>query len=228
MQFLCLTAASGVVPNLEVAVRVAGLRLEQEGLKGRPLGMEVLHAAAEAGQLSTCEWLRQQGQPWDEDVLAAAARGGQLDLCRALREQGCRLAAAALTSAAGCGNAQLVEWLLAEGCPWDEAAAGAAARGGHVGIMDTLLQLHEASPSLHPLDEFSLLQGAALGCGLADLRRVHDWCVARPQGSGSALQPGTGLFSNALVGPTPDWADKVAWLLDEQGTRPASRVAWTD
>jgi hypothetical protein len=207
-QLLCLTAASSVVPTLEVAVRAAGL----------PLTQEVLHAAAKAGHLSACEWLRQQGLEWDEEVLAAAAKGGQLELCRALRAGGCPSAAAVLVAAVEGGNAQLVEWLVGEGCQGYVNAARKAAHEGHVGIMDALMQLHEADPAKYPLrDRMNLLQGAAWACGLADFVRVHDWCRARRPAQGT--ERGYVLLA-AVLSPTPDWASKAAWLLDAQGYPP--------
>ncbi|PNH08701.1 Ankyrin repeat domain-containing protein, partial [Tetrabaena socialis] len=107
-QQLCsLTARSGSTANLEFL-----LALEDCAC----LGEDAFWAAADAGQLEVCRWLRQQGCcPWDSySVLDAAAAGGHQDVC---------------------------EWLLASGCPWSCWAASRAARGGHVGLMDWLLSM---------------------------------------------------------------------------------------
>ncbi|KXZ51938.1 hypothetical protein GPECTOR_11g63 [Gonium pectorale] len=50
-QLLCLTAASGMVPNLEVAVQAAGCLPK----------VEVFEAAASAAQLASCKWLLEHG-----------------------------------------------------------------------------------------------------------------------------------------------------------------------
>ncbi|KXZ45037.1 hypothetical protein GPECTOR_59g645 [Gonium pectorale] len=68
-QLLSLTAASGVVANLEVAVQAAGCLLTAG----------VLEAAAKAGQLGSCVWLWEHGCPAAkgyDNLLAAAASGG--------------------------------------------------------------------------------------------------------------------------------------------------------
>ncbi|PNH10621.1 Superoxide dismutase [Mn], mitochondrial, partial [Tetrabaena socialis] len=103
-QLSSLTARSGSIANLEVLLAREDCACNVDD--------ETLLAAAGAGQLEVCRWLRQEGCPWDYSTLEAAAEGGHQDVC---------------------------EWLLAGGCPWSNKAAGAAARGGHVGLMDWLL-----------------------------------------------------------------------------------------
>ncbi|PNG99695.1 hypothetical protein TSOC_014521 [Tetrabaena socialis] len=134
-QLSCLTARSGSIANLEV------LRVRDDA--ACESDDEVLLAAARAGQLEVCRWLRQKGCPWDCWALDAAAEGGQH------RQQA------------------VCEWLLASGCPWSEEAAGEAAKAGHVGLMDWLLGTG------HDHGVYTLASGVAEGCGLPTLRRLH-------------------------------------------------------
>ncbi|PNH05837.1 Ankyrin repeat domain-containing protein [Tetrabaena socialis] len=130
----CLTARSGVIANLEV-------------LLARDNLLPVL----------------------DHDVFRAAAAAGQLDMCVWLRERGCTcLVEDALTAAAGGGQQAVCEWLLATGCPHHGRSAAAAARGGNVGLMDWLL-LHMGSINVAA---HNLLRGAAEGCDLPTLQRL--------------------------------------------------------
>ncbi|KXZ45384.1 hypothetical protein GPECTOR_55g290 [Gonium pectorale] len=110
-QLLCLTAASGMVTNLEVAMQAAGCLPTYE----------VFQAAASAGKLEPCQWLWQQGCPTKKNkfyqgsgILAAAAGGGHRHVC---------------------------EWLLTLGLTWGSGGAAEAARGGHVGLMEWLWQV---------------------------------------------------------------------------------------
>ncbi|PNH04378.1 hypothetical protein TSOC_009462 [Tetrabaena socialis] len=101
----CLVARSGVIANLEV--------LLARGDDAHVLEAQVLEAAAGAGQLEACRWLRQRGCPAaGGEALEQAARGGHLAVC---------------------------EWLLDTGCPFGPGAACQAALGGNVGLMDWLL-----------------------------------------------------------------------------------------
>ncbi|PNH03307.1 Ankyrin repeat domain-containing protein [Tetrabaena socialis] len=104
-QLSSLTACSGSIANLEVL-------LARDDAAACGPGDEALWAAAGAGQLEVCRWLRQQGCAWDRWTFYGAAKHGHQAVC---------------------------EWLLASGCPWSDWAAGMAASGGHVGLMDWLL-----------------------------------------------------------------------------------------
>ncbi|GFR42437.1 hypothetical protein Agub_g3342, partial [Astrephomene gubernaculifera] len=132
-QLLCLTASSGSLPNLQVAAKYAGCVLTAKQLE----------AAAAAGQLEACRWLRQHGCPWG-DALAAAAGAGQRAAC---------------------------EWLLERGCPWSGEAVYAAAQGGHADLMKWLLARKPEGFGLVYSSE--LLKAAAKGCDLATLQRLY-------------------------------------------------------
>ncbi|KXZ45039.1 hypothetical protein GPECTOR_59g647 [Gonium pectorale] len=107
-QLLSLTAASGVVANLEVAVQAAGCLLTYD----------VLRSAAKAGQLDSCVWLREHGCPTEDDdsdcsgLLAAAASGGHRHVCEWLLGLGLTWRSSGADQAARGGHVGLMEWLL--------------------------------------------------------------------------------------------------------------------
>ncbi|PNH01504.1 Ankyrin repeat domain-containing protein [Tetrabaena socialis] len=184
----CLTARSGSIANLEVL-------LARDDLTS-PLADAVLAAAAGAGQLEVCRWLRQQGCPMDDTLtLQLAAHGGHQAVC---------------------------EWLLGEGDrpPADVwAAPAAAARGGHVDLMDWLLA--RISAGAHGPDVWNLLAGAAIGCGLLTLQRLHhtylDSRGEQLHGDSQEL-----VVAAAAASLTADWRDKVEWLEGRGCRRTAS------
>ncbi|GLC45481.1 hypothetical protein PLESTM_001740400 [Pleodorina starrii] len=196
LKLLCLTAKSGSLANLELAVEVAGLNLTQESV-----GAWVLGAAAGAGHLELCAWLRQRGCPW-RDSLQKAARMGHWAVC---------------------------EWLLAHGCPWDVAAVLQAGRGGHIGLMVWLLQRRPpGQQAAHPAAAL-LLKEAVVGCDLEAVQRlVRDVPEVRtfveqqrPQGQQQQQQreretydaDRSSILSAAASSPKLDWRAKVEWLL---------------
>ncbi|PNH03505.1 hypothetical protein TSOC_010436, partial [Tetrabaena socialis] len=177
----CLTACSGVITNLEVLLAQGDL----------PPSMDdgIFKAAAAAGQLDVCIWLREQGYLVKEVVAVAAA--------------------------AGAGQQAVCEWLLANGCPeadWWKAAAASAAEGGHVGLMDWLLL--RAAPLLDEgvfQVEVDLLKGAAIGCDLSTLQRLHHtYANSRAMELRARYKPD--LISAAAGSLTADWQAKVEWL----------------
>ncbi|KXZ45028.1 hypothetical protein GPECTOR_59g636 [Gonium pectorale] len=201
-QLLSLTAASGVVANLEVAVQAAGCLLTAG----------VFEAAAKAGQLDSCVWLREHGCPAIEAyadysfLLSAAASGGHKHVC---------------------------EWLLGLDLAWRWDGVDDAARGGHVELMQWLLQRRaemngDANPSFN---KGPVIACVAYGCDLPTLQRLwqaggelDEWSKAE------ALTAATGS-------PTPDWAAKVEWLeaqgcprrsANQAAQRPdaVARLAW--
>ncbi|GLC70162.1 hypothetical protein PLESTF_000932400 [Pleodorina starrii] len=103
LQLLCLTASSGSVANLEVALAYAGLDLR----------CELLEAAAAAGQLDMCKVLRARGCLWGCS-LSAAAKAGHRHVCEWLLASGCRLGWGVVCSAARGGREDLMQWLLTE------------------------------------------------------------------------------------------------------------------
>ncbi|PNH05836.1 Ankyrin repeat domain-containing protein [Tetrabaena socialis] len=177
-----LTACSGVIANLEVLLARDDLDLDNLDLDGG-----VFAAAAGAGQLGVCVWLREQGcHRNDQQALMAAARAGQQAVC---------------------------EWLLA-GRPEEDflGTAASAAGGGHVGLMDRLL-LGAGRPDVGTLHAAScrLLAGAAAGCDLPTLQRLHHTLLDMlPGGLPAASEPS--ITSAAAGSPTADWQAKVEWL----------------
>ncbi|KXZ52346.1 hypothetical protein GPECTOR_10g979 [Gonium pectorale] len=143
-KLVCLVAASGVLPNLEVALQAAGFCQAP---------WVAFEAAAGAGQLAMCQWLLDRFQSRSEertapsfagDAWLAAAAGGHRHVCELLLPTVGR-------------DTQLLK-----------AAIGEAMRGGHSGLADWLLQQHPA-----PTDaEFRYLHGAAHGCDLPTLQRA--------------------------------------------------------
>ncbi|GLC70439.1 hypothetical protein PLESTF_000973700 [Pleodorina starrii] len=103
LQLLCLTAASGSVANLEIALVSAGLDLQ----------CELLEAAAAAGQLDMCKVLRARGCLWGAS-LSAAAKAGHRHVCEWMLASGCRLDSYVVCSAARGGREDLMQWLLTE------------------------------------------------------------------------------------------------------------------
>ncbi|GFR51778.1 hypothetical protein Agub_g14234, partial [Astrephomene gubernaculifera] len=214
--FLNLTARSGNLENLQLAAKVAGCTLT----------IDLFEAAASGGQVHICTWLRQEGCPWGWQVTAAAARAGQLETLKYLHQEGCCLGDAALEAAALTGHRSICEWLLDNNGGWSFWAICAAARGGHDDLMEWLL-LRLIGPVL-PATSLCvlLLEAVAEGCDLPTLQRVQtDYLtITEAQGgSGAFFNPVRGidihpdlngrLLSAAVASPTPDWQDKVKWLL---------------
>ncbi|PNG99407.1 Ankyrin repeat domain-containing protein, partial [Tetrabaena socialis] len=171
----CLTARSGSITNLELLLARGGSVPVLEG--------QVLDAAAQAGQLTVCRWLRQQGCPFsrpDGRALLDAAAGGQQAVC---------------------------EWLLASGCPWCDLAAGEATRGGHVGLVDWLLGAVPDSVNVE-----SLLKGAAAGCDLPTLQRLHHNVLGRFGAELENEHARSMVVASAAASPRLDWRAKVEWL----------------
>ncbi|KXZ49139.1 hypothetical protein GPECTOR_23g67 [Gonium pectorale] len=109
-QLLCLTAASGVVANLEVAMEASGCLLTHE----------ILEAAAAAGQLAFCQFCSQR---------SCSPGCGRVESF-----------SSALSCAAKAGHRHVCEWLLeAEPRAWSWGAVAAAAVGGRVGLVERLL-----------------------------------------------------------------------------------------
>ncbi|PNG99348.1 hypothetical protein TSOC_014877, partial [Tetrabaena socialis] len=144
-------------------------------------------------------------------VFAAAAGVGQLDMCVWLRERGCAWQErGAFTAAAGDGHQAVCEWMVAEGgLKVDDysKAAAAAARGGHVGLMDWLLLCADS------FDVTALLSGAAEGCDLPMLQRLHQIHVdTLPEELSLPAWDKAAILSAAAGSPTADWRAKVEWL----------------
>ncbi|KAG2488661.1 hypothetical protein HYH03_012823 [Edaphochlamys debaryana] len=186
LQLLCLTAASGDVGNLEVALAAAGLCPT----------VEVMAAAAAAGQLPACRWLAEKGCPLKGPLPAGTS-------LQALASKG--------------GHAAICEWLTEQGHAWSWECVRSAALGGHPELMGALLHKGPPGPSGNAFAE-SMLDAAARGCDLETLQEM--WRERAAQSSARLdWEHVRGMTVAAAAGsPTPDWAAKVAWLL-EQGAR---------
>ncbi|KXZ41131.1 hypothetical protein GPECTOR_745g908 [Gonium pectorale] len=134
-QLLSLTAASGVVANLEVALRAAGCTLTPE----------VFLAAAAAGRLDMCRWLLQRGCPTTKDgasgsqILAEAARGGHQHVCEWLMGLNLTWMWGGFCEAAQSGSVELLAWLRCRGCEWGSEAFTAAVESGCEEAVEWLL-----------------------------------------------------------------------------------------
>ncbi|KXZ49592.1 hypothetical protein GPECTOR_20g448 [Gonium pectorale] len=217
-QLISLTAASGVVANLEVAVRAAGFDLALHRI-------ELLTAAAGAGSLDSCKWLWERHPCPPHDYVDEALC---YELCGALEGR-------VLHAAARGGHQHICEWLFTLDVEWEESAVAdapnAAARGGHPELADWLLQWYGADPNgldnpIHrlPNDDDDEVQGqlviaTAEGCDLAALQhRVQrdgwGYIPYDPDDAVGGRDSGAkALAMWAATGSrTPDWRAKVEWL----------------
>ncbi|KXZ47446.1 hypothetical protein GPECTOR_35g884 [Gonium pectorale] len=140
-----LAAASGVLPNLEVALQAAAF----VGAVAK-----AFKAAAGAGQLSLCQWLWDHSRSHPEGFHATSSARDALD------------------AAAGGGHRHVCEWLLAvqHDVKRDGGVATSAAfHGGHADLAEWLLQ---PDPALTTVISTMYLSGAAHGCGLPALQQA--------------------------------------------------------
>ncbi|KXZ41054.1 hypothetical protein GPECTOR_897g147 [Gonium pectorale] len=149
-----LVAASGVLPNMEVALQAAGFT---------GAACKAFNAAAGAGQLSMCQWL------WDysrrrEDLHEACCAGAALGPAAALPGHGEALARLA--------------WLGGRGYPFDAKAVVAATRSGNTAAVQHLL---EWVPVDEPRARNHIVYLAAGGRHLAVLQALHvaGWPIDR-------------------------------------------------
>ncbi|GLC49940.1 hypothetical protein PLESTB_000325200 [Pleodorina starrii] len=182
LQLLCLTAASGSVANLEVALANAGLALRRE----------LLEAAAAAGQLDMCKMLRDRGCLWG-DSLGAAAKAGHRHVCEWMLASGCPLDRDVVRSAAQGGQEDLMQWLLTElqGRPND----------GAFGLCRSLLMAAAEYLSLEALQR--LWQQLMAGHHGSKLQQQLEQLNQVDRGS---------ILEAAAESTTPDWQAKVEWL----------------
>ncbi|GLC49922.1 hypothetical protein PLESTB_000323300 [Pleodorina starrii] len=186
LQLLCLTAASGSVANLEVALANAGLDLR----------CELLEAAAAAGQLDMCKMLRARGCPWGDSLLPAA-KAGHRHVCEWMLANGCPLNWDVVCSAAWGGQEDLMQWLLTElqGRPNDGAYL----------VCRTSLAAAAESLSLAALQRLwqQLMEGHHGSELQQQLEQIHE-------------EPGEedwiDILEAAAGSTTPDWQAKVEWL----------------
>ncbi|GLC49925.1 hypothetical protein PLESTB_000323600 [Pleodorina starrii] len=182
LQLLCLTAASGSVANLEVALVSAGLDLR----------CELLEAAAAAGQLDMCKVLRARGCPWGRS-LSAAAEAGHRHVCEWMLASGCPLNWAVVFSAARGGREDSMQWLLTE--------MQGRSNDGVYGLCRSLLEAAAAYLSLAALQR--LWQQLMAGRHGRKLQQQLEQIRQADRGD---------ILAAAARSTTPDWQAKVEWL----------------
>ncbi|GLC45510.1 hypothetical protein PLESTM_001743500 [Pleodorina starrii] len=188
LQLLCLTAASGSVANLEVALVSAGLDLQC----GNGLQCRLLEAAAAAGQLDMCKVLRARGCLWD-DSLSAAAKAGHRHVCEWMLASGCPPDMYVVCSAAWGGWEDLMQWLLTEllGRP-------------NNGVYPVCWQLLEAAAGYLSLAALQRLwQRLMAGRHGSELQQQLEQLNEKHRGA---------ILAAAAGSTTPDWQAKVEWL----------------
>ncbi|KXZ42674.1 hypothetical protein GPECTOR_125g507 [Gonium pectorale] len=201
LKLVSLTAASGVVANLEVAAQAADCTLPYH----------IFVDIAATGHLESCKRVWEHGKRWSKpyDALAAAAGGGHAHVCEWLLSL----------------DPSLWTWAVAE------SSAPAAARGGHAALSEWLLQWFEARVPARAdaSDRRSLtrvrglvLLGLAHCCDLATLQRYWRRWADALQALRSAKER---LLGAAAGSPTPDWAAKVEWL-EAEGCPKCEDAAW--
>ncbi len=189
------------------------------------LNEKVFRAAAHAGNEEVCEWLLGQDielQDRGAWVLAVAAEAGHTALCKKLYDAGLRLDTCALNLALRAGRPAVFNWMCEQG-PIHEASPvqlraadmpdglpadlwGNAAYGGQLELMQELKGCSKA--------EAEDLPAVAHGCPLPVLRELVEECSSyRHPRVGFTARQAADIMAAAAASPTPDWQDKVLWLL---------------
>ncbi|KAG2437435.1 hypothetical protein HXX76_006086 [Chlamydomonas incerta] len=250
IKLLALTAASGELANLQVAL---------EAVRTAPT-VQVISKAAASGELAVVQYLHEHaGCPWAADTTAAAAAASQLDTLKWLVAAGCPVTCTALEAAAKAGDAATVEWLLADtpiisglspraAADALDAAACAAAAAGHIPLFESLFAalvpaLEKAPPRpirargragpagqdaaaerpplrgpdgtalAHILE--ALAQGADADTLQSFMRTWLDDVEPDPRRQLTEQQDKQ-VITAAAGSTTPDWQDKVDFLLSRQ------------
>ncbi|GLC46471.1 hypothetical protein PLESTM_001879100 [Pleodorina starrii] len=183
LQLLCLTAASGSVANLEIALANAGLDLR----------CELLEAAAAAGQLDMCKVLRARGCPWGSP-LSVAAQAGHRHVCEWMLASGCPFPLHGVCGAVRGGREDLLQWLLTEVC-------SGRANDGMCVLCWSLLRAAAGYLSLAALQR--LWQQLRAGHHGSELQQRLDQLKQAHRSS---------ILAAAASSTTPDWQAKVEWL----------------
>ncbi|KXZ52117.1 hypothetical protein GPECTOR_10g1140 [Gonium pectorale] len=184
-QLLRLTAASGVVANLEVALGAAGC------IPQRPQHEQNLGAAAAKGCTDAVRYLLALGGSRAEAIdyfLNVAAKAGHQGVCEVLlsHERSGGVRQEHVTNALRGGHPQLADWLLQQ-C-W-KAPIGPAVSLAPLGISGCI----------------SVLHAAAEGCSLVTLQSLYGRC------RGVAVGGVAKILSAAAGSRTADWQAKVEW-----------------
>ncbi|KAG2498161.1 hypothetical protein HYH03_003918 [Edaphochlamys debaryana] len=141
------------------------------------------------------------GLPLLADVFESAVASGQLEMCAYLRSRHCPWGPSVPEAAAAADMKSSLEWLRANRCPWSPRCASAALRAGHLQLAWWLMQLPPAG-----VDAAGLLEGAAYGCALPELQRLH---------ADLGLDPRHCCLLAAAAGsPSTEWIAKAEWLSD--------------
>ncbi|GLC54303.1 hypothetical protein PLESTB_000849000 [Pleodorina starrii] len=182
LQLLCLTAASGSVANLEVALAKTGYALR----------CELLEAAAAAGQLDMCKVLRARGCLWGSSLFAAA-KAGHRHVCEWLLASGCPFDMDFVCGAAWSGREDLMQWMLAvlQDSPMD----------GMCSLCRSLLEGAAGYLSLAALQR--LWQQLTAGSHGSKLQQQLEQLNQKHRDS---------ILEAAAGSTTPDWQAKVEWL----------------
>ncbi|KXZ48023.1 hypothetical protein GPECTOR_31g387 [Gonium pectorale] len=196
-KLLCLTAASGIVANLDYAMDVVGFIPTAKDKTA------VLNAAAASGQAEMCRLLLGRGYPPNRETLCAAAKGGHLEACQTLLDGGVWWDAWSAAGALAGGHTRTADWLLQR------------RPEGAIGPGDTLQCLGSMVCK-------ALLVAAAKGCDYGVLRSLYQRCTGDQPGAAEALRwlstphhwiPALpDLITAAVSSTTPDWRAKVEWL----------------
>ncbi len=233
---LRLVALSGDLANLEL----------MEDTCGCTLTPSVLAGAAAANQLHACEWLMSRGCPCTREVVLAACSNGSLDILNLLHDDAHASATCAqvgapdtsgqdarpcqhsseLEAAASGGHHAVCTWLLGNGCPWSDRAPAAAAHNGHSALTDSLLRQRRGRADTVLPCVASCLVSASYGCSTAVLERLYRTWVD-PSTAPVMLDDRTAAaaLAAAASSPTPDWATKVEWLLNDYAYASGGRRA---
>ncbi|GLC43060.1 hypothetical protein PLESTB_000263100 [Pleodorina starrii] len=182
LQLLCLTAASGSVANMEVALVSAGLDLR---------GV-LLEAAAAADQLDICKVLRARGCLWGFS-LSAAAKAGHRHVCEWMLASGCRLDMYVVYIDCWSEREDLLQWLLTE--------LQGRRNDGAYGLCRLFLGPATECLSLAALQR--LWQQLMAGHHGSELQQQLEQLDVADRGSTLAAAAGS---------TTPDWQAKVEWL----------------
>lgn len=90
----------------------------------------------QSGELSTVQYLIDNGCPGDSRACAAAAAGGNLELFRSLTDKGVRFDSEAATQAALHGHPAIFRYLHENKCPLPADLVDKVATGGSIELMD--------------------------------------------------------------------------------------------
>ncbi len=185
---------------------------------------DVFRAAARAGNEKVCEWLLGQDielQDRGAWVLAVAVEAGHMALCQKLHNAGLRLDKHALRLALRAGRRAVFGWMRRQGHVYEasplelqqadmpddlpEELWANAAYGGQLELMQELKGDKRAKPEDLP--------AAAHGCPLAMLRELVEECKHQSPSMEPTVMQRADTMAAAATCPTPDWQDKVLWLL---------------